>query len=64
MAWREYQAILMEAVEQRRAESTRRPIACPNDGVPLTLAPDGGLFCPSDGWRDDGVSQLDYLEKA
>lgn len=34
-----------------RDEATRTPVACPNDGTPLTSAPDGGLFCKFDGWR-------------
>lgn len=27
------------------------PEACPNDGEPLVMGPDGRLFCPADGFR-------------
>lgn len=37
---------------QREAEyALLPPVACPNDGEPLRTGPDGGLYCPYDGWR-------------
>ncbi len=48
MAWEELAAILEE---RRKEAATDPPIACPNDGEPLQVAADGGLYCPFDGWR-------------
>lgn len=34
--------------------SSIQPMACPNDGEPLRVSPNGKhsqLFCPFDGWR-------------
>ena len=52
MAWEDLSAIL----DERRQELERNvpPTACPNDGEPLLTAPDGGLYCPFDGWRPSG----------
>lgn len=38
-------------MEESQEEQEQRPQACPNDGEPLRTAPDGGLYCPYDGWR-------------
>lgn len=51
MGWEQLLAIRDEAVELARLEATSPPAACPNDGEPLRSAPDGGLYCPYDGWR-------------
>jgi len=32
-----------------------RPLACPNDGEPLSVGGDGRLRCAFDGWVDDGT---------
>jgi hypothetical protein len=50
-AWELYGTIAREAYRDARLEAEREPSACPNDGEPLDRAPDGGLFCPFDGWR-------------
>lgn len=41
------------ADEYQQAKDDERtfPQACPNDGEPLREGPDGGLYCPFDGWR-------------
>lgn len=52
--WWTYLNILKET----RTGANRRPLAaCPNDGEPLRQAPDGGMFCPYDGWRPDSTSE-------
>lgn len=55
MAWEQYLNIIDEAVAEARAERSRRPVACPNDGEPLTTGPHGELFCRFDGWVWDGA---------
>lgn len=54
MSWQQLLDIAREASEELRAEQARSPVACPNDGQPLTTGPDGHLFCTYDGWRPDG----------
>lgn len=49
-SWQQLISILRDARDQARVEATRVPVACPNDGTPLTPSPDGGLFCKFDGW--------------
>jgi hypothetical protein len=51
MAWEQLLAIRQEARDLAEQERMSPPAACPNDGEPLQQAPDGGLFCPFDGWR-------------
>jgi len=51
MAWEQLLAIRQEREQLAADEQLRPPSACPNDGEPLRTAPDGGLFCPFDGWR-------------
>jgi hypothetical protein len=51
MSWQQLLSILREARDEVEAEKTRPPTACPNDGEPLRAGPDGGLYCPFDGWR-------------
>lgn len=50
MAWEQ----LLDLAREARAEQQRDPVACPNDGEPLSQGPDGQLFCRWDGWRPDG----------
>lgn len=52
MPWEQLLAIGQEAAELAAAERAADPVACPNDGEPLSTGPDGSLFCPFDGWRD------------
>lgn len=51
MSWEQLLSIGHEAAELAAEEAGRPPAACPNDGEPLSAAPDGGLFCKFDGWR-------------
>lgn len=48
--WWSWKSILDEAAQEAQYYQTRQPVACPNDGEPLTTAPDGTLFCRFDGW--------------
>lgn len=52
-SWYQLLDILREAEDIARAEASRPPAACPNDGEPLAAGPDGRLFCVFDGWRPD-----------
>ena len=54
MAWEQFGDIVREAIDEQRAERDGRPVACPNDGEPLTEGPQGILFCKFDGWREGG----------
>lgn len=51
MAWEQLLSIQREREAIAAAEQTADPVACPNDGEPLTTGPDGALFCRFDGWR-------------
>lgn len=51
--WGSLLAILHEAREVAESDST--PVACPNDGEPLSAGPDGVLYCSYDGWRPGDV---------
>ncbi len=52
MPWWQLDSILKEDQQLREFYATQPPVACPNDGEPLTVAPDSGeLFCRFDGWR-------------
>lgn len=52
MSWQQLLDIYAEAADEARQEKTQRPVACPNDGEPLTTGPDGKLFCRFDGWTE------------
>ena len=49
MAWEQLLSIYREAADERRAEQSQPPTACPDCGEPLTSSPDGTLFCRFDG---------------
>lgn len=51
MSWHQLLDIYADAAADRQAEAATPPAACPNDGEPLKTGPDGGLYCPFDGWR-------------
>jgi hypothetical protein len=51
VSWEQLISIAHEAAEERRAEASAPPEACPNDGEPLREGPAGVLFCPFDGWQ-------------
>lgn len=38
------------------APAFARPSACPEDGVPLQVGPNGELYCPFDGWQYGGTT--------
>ena len=47
---------ISDNVRQNSADEARRqPEACPNDGEPLSVGPDGRLFCVYDGWTTGGM---------
>jgi hypothetical protein len=54
MSWSQLIAIREEQVTTVLAERDRPLSACPNDGEPLRAGPDGELFCPFDGWPNEG----------
>lgn len=51
MSWEQLLSIAAEAADERRAEASAPPEACPLDGEPLQPGPNGGLYCPFDGYR-------------
>lgn len=53
--WWSYYSILQEARADAAAEASTPPVACPNDGEPLSSGPNGQLYCKFDGWPDYGV---------
>ncbi len=55
MPWSQLIAIREEQVQTVLAEIGAQPVACPNDGEPLREGPDGELFCPFDGWPNEGA---------
>ena len=50
MAWEELLSIYREAADEKRAEESQPPVACPNCGEPLLTDPQGRLKCKFDGW--------------
>lgn len=52
--WEGLLALYQSAAEERRADDETAPVACPNDGEPLSTDPAGNLRCPWDGWVWDG----------
>lgn len=49
--WDQLLAIRKEAIAEFRADRRNPPVACPNDGEPLTSRGDGKLRCRFDGWE-------------
>lgn len=46
---------MQEEARLMQEQDAATPLAfCPEDGQPLLLGPDGVLYCPFDGWRDEG----------
>lgn len=56
MSWYQLQGISQERQYWLDYWKSRGPIACPNDGEPLKLDPQGRLHCPFDGYVDNGVA--------
>jgi hypothetical protein len=50
MGWDQLTAILTDRRRELEAESQQPPVACPNDGEPLSPDPDGRLHCDYDGY--------------
>lgn len=51
-SWEALLSIYVEASEYMRRERIDPPVACPNDGEPLSRGPDGhSLFCKFDGYQ-------------
>jgi hypothetical protein len=50
MSWEQLVSIISDS-----ADSSVPPVACPNDGEPLSTGPRGELFCRFDGWRYEGA---------
>jgi hypothetical protein len=50
MAWESLLATVKEAIAEYDSERSSPPVACPNDGEPLTGGRDGKLHCGFDGW--------------
>ena len=40
-----------EAAQIKHDEEQRGPVACPEDGEPLSIGPDGEKYCPFCGYR-------------
>lgn len=54
MAWWQLDNVLKEQAEYERYYRAQPPVACPNDGEPLTPGPGNEpavWFCKFDGWR-------------
>ncbi len=58
--WYSLAGIIADAAQQRRAEGSRRPVACYDDGTPLQPGPSGELYCRFCGRHYEGRTQLDY----
>jgi hypothetical protein len=50
VGWRQLSDIYREAADDRAAEESTPPTACPNDGEPLEQGPRGTLHCGFDGY--------------
>jgi len=50
-SWWQLVDIIREESAEAAFQRSRRPVACPNDGEPLSTGPRGELFCAFDGWR-------------
>jgi hypothetical protein len=53
VAWEQLAQIMREAAQSAADEQSRPPVACPEDGEPLTAGPGGVLFCTFCGWRPE-----------
>lgn len=54
--WYTLLAIRDEIIDAYR-EDQKAPVACPNDGEPLSSGPHGELYCRFDGWQYEGGGQ-------
>lgn len=51
MSWQQLLDIGKENKAERQRQLTARPVACPDDGEPLSMGPGAALFCRYCGWR-------------
>ena len=51
MSWEQLQAISQENRTNWTREATEPPVACPIDGTPLDVRPDGKRNCPMGNFR-------------
>lgn len=57
MSWDQLSNIIRQNRDEQRDHATGTPQACPNDGEPLKVGPDGDLRCINDGWTWDGTAE-------
>lgn len=57
--WYGLMAIIQTSRAEREYYRNRTPVACPNDGEPLTGGPNGEWFCKYDGWTYDGSPETE-----
>lgn len=57
MSWEQLISINEQNAQEVRSFTDAPPVACPNDGEPLSTGPDGQLFCPCGDWRE-GYSRI------
>ena len=50
MSWYSLINVLRENAQDLLSEQNRPPLACPNDGEPLSNALEGNRHCAYDGW--------------
>ena len=50
--WGKLLAVRDEAHQTVLDQIRQQPSACPRDGTPSQLAPNGRQFCKFDGWRE------------
>jgi len=55
VSWWQLDSVLKEQAAYENHYRSAQPVACPNDGEPLTTAPPNAsgviLFCRYDGWQ-------------
>jgi hypothetical protein len=57
MSWDQLINIIHTNRDEQRAWALDVPQACPNDGEPLRVGPDGELRCIFCGWSWDGTPE-------
>jgi hypothetical protein len=55
MSWEQLISIIEDSAEEASTDASTPPVACPNDGEPLSTGPRGELFCRWDGYRYEGT---------
>lgn len=57
MSWEQLISIIRDSDDEARTDASTPPVACLNDGEPLSTGPRGELFCKFDGWRYEGIKK-------